>query len=310
MMKISVVIPLYNKVSHIERALQSVLAQTEQDFEVIVVDDGSTDGGEGVVRAIKDDRIRLFSQENRGVSAARNKGIELAQTDLTAFLDADDAYKPNFLETILRLRDKYPEAGAYSTAYEIVKRGGKIRIPRYKAIPPAPWEGLIPNYFESALGIPPVCTSATAVPKNVFDKVGYFPLGEKKGEDLDMWLRIALEYPIAFSNYMGATYFLDADNRSGNLKSPIRERLLILPKKEHLYQSKLDASCSFCLAEYMNKQRLCVASQLIRLDDIQGALEFIQMCTTRRYVSKKMFFFLLCLLPGSIRKAILKIRYR
>jgi len=113
---VSVVIPLYNKGPHIARALNSVLAQTFQDFEVIVVDDGSTDDGAEVVRGVDDPRIRLIQQENRGVSAARNRGIEAARAELIAFLDADDEWLAEHLETIIRLRRNALEVGIYATS--------------------------------------------------------------------------------------------------------------------------------------------------------------------------------------------------
>ncbi|NIA10441.1 MAG: glycosyltransferase, partial [Nitrospiraceae bacterium] len=135
MPKVSAVIPLYNKAPYIQRALRSVLAQIFQDFEIIVIDDGSTDDGAQIVKSIPDKRIRLIQQENAGVSAARNRGIKEAKGDLIAFLDADDAWKSEFLETILRLKKKFPEAGAYATAYEMVFPSGKIVVPKFKAIP-------------------------------------------------------------------------------------------------------------------------------------------------------------------------------
>ncbi|MGI6022871.1 MAG: glycosyltransferase family 2 protein, partial [Methanoculleus sp.] len=94
MPEVSVVIPLYNKAPYIARALASVITQTCQGFEVIVIDDGSTDGGAEIVRRLDDTRIRVIRQENRGVSAARNRGIESARTDFIAFLDADDEWMP------------------------------------------------------------------------------------------------------------------------------------------------------------------------------------------------------------------------
>ena len=224
MLEVSIVIPLYNKALYIERALRSVLTQTFQDLEIIVIDDGSTDNGAEVVRSLSDSRIRLIQQKNAGVSAARNKGIELANTDLIAFLDADDAWKPKFLETILRLRKKYPAAGAYATAYEMVFPSGKVGVPKFKAIPSSPWEGLIPSYFRSALGTPPVYSSAIAVPKTVFRVVKTFLTGEPLGEDLDMWGRIALKYPIAFSWVIGATYYMDVNSSACNTCSHFMEQ--------------------------------------------------------------------------------------
>ncbi len=107
--EVSVVIPLYNKGLYIARALNSVLAQTFQDFEVILVDDGSTDDGAEVIGGVDDPRIQLIQQENLGVSAARNRGIEAARAELVAFLDADDEWLPCFLSKIIDLSDKYPE---------------------------------------------------------------------------------------------------------------------------------------------------------------------------------------------------------
>jgi len=210
---ISIVIPLYNKERHIAWAIQSVLGQTYGDFELIVVDDGSKDEGAKVVESFTDPRVRLIHQENAGASAARNRGITEARAELIAFLDADDEWMPEHLETILRLVKNYPECGAYATAYEVVITQHRRRTPEFKDIPKSPWEGIIPNYFRSALGPLPVWTSAVAVWRRTFNQVGFFPVGVRRGEDLDMWCRIALKYRIAFSNYVTAVYFQDAMNR-------------------------------------------------------------------------------------------------
>ena len=216
MSAVSVVIPLYNKEKYIQRTLNSVLSQTVQPAEIIVVDDGSTDNGPSIVESMiaKDPRIRLIRQSNSGVSAARNKGIKEARYELIALLDSDDAWKPDFLETILGLRQKYPEAGAYATAYETCEKAGETRPVEYRDIPSAPWEGIIPHFFKSMLGQPPVWSSAVAIPKHVFETAGYFKVGEVIAEDVDMWCRIALKYPIAFSSKVCATYHLDAENRA------------------------------------------------------------------------------------------------
>ena len=183
--------------------------QTRDDYQVIVVDDGSTDEGPALVEKYNDRRIRLIRQENQGASAARNRGIVEAKGKWISFLDADDVWKPGYLDTISRLIEQHPEAGAYATAYEIILPGGKVVRPKYNAIPPPPWQGLLPSYFRSAMGIPPVWTSATTVPKRIINKVGGFPVGVPLGEDLDMWGRIALRYSIAFCNEVGASYIHD-----------------------------------------------------------------------------------------------------
>ena len=213
--RFSVVIPLHNKAGFIRRSLDSVLLQTIEDYEIIVVDDGSTDDGPDIVDGYNDPRIKLFRQENRGVSATRNRGIGEAGGKWIAFLDADDAWKPNYLQKILVLAEQYPQAGAYATAYEIIMPSGKVVHPKYKAIPPPPWQGLLASYFYSAVGIPPLCSSATAVPKHVIKTVGGFPVDVPLGEDLDMWGRIALRYPIAFCNEVAASYIQD-DKHPGN----------------------------------------------------------------------------------------------
>jgi len=211
----SVIIPLYNKSRFIKRSLDSVFLQTRGDYEIIVVDDGSTDEGPEAVAGYGDRRIRLIRQENSGVSAARNSGIMAASGKYVAFLDADDVWKPSYLRVVGSLIERYPEAGAYATAYEIVRQDGRVVRPKYDAIPQPPWAGILPSYFRSAIGVPPVWTSATTVPIHVIQKVGGFPIGVPLGEDLDMWGRIALRYPIAFCNDVCATYIQDDPHPGG-----------------------------------------------------------------------------------------------
>lgn len=220
---VSVVIPLYNKEPHIKRAIDSVLTQKVQDFEIIIVDDGSTDKSAEVVKGFTDPRIRLIQQENAGVSAARNRGIKDAKADLIAFLDADDEWTPIFIETVLRLRKKYPKAGAYATSYMNYYNCKYVK-PRCRAIPVSPWEGEIDDYFESIVkGHPPFCASCISVPKLVMLKAGGFPEGIWLGEDSDTWARIALKYTIAFSWDIGVIYYLDSVNMATKKKKPVKE---------------------------------------------------------------------------------------
>lgn len=217
--KFSIVVPLYNKGKEIRRALNSVLNQTYTGYEIIVVDDGSTDNGPEVVRQFSDEKIRLISQTNGGASVARNRGIAEAVYEYISFLDADDEWKPDYLETVKNLIIHHPEAGAFATAYEIMDIDRSVSIPKYDGIPEAPWEGCMPSYFKSALGVPPVWTSAVTIPKFVFDVVGGFPEGVILGQDREVWERVAMKFKIAFTNKIGATYYLDASNRSCNRNS-------------------------------------------------------------------------------------------
>ena len=250
---VSVVIPLYNKAPHISRAIDSVLAQTVQDFEIVVVDDGSTDNGADIVSSFTDPRIRLIRQENQGVSAARNRGIVETRSDLIAFLDADDEWGNDHLEVLLRLRRNFPEAGAYSTAYIHVYPDGKIVPAKIRKIPPAPWEGLFTDYFLSAsFGEPPVCSSAVAIPRAVFYKVGFFKVGEKMGEDLDMWGRIALNYPIAFSWQGLAFYREDATERACVTNHIEQELPFVRFVREHFTSKEIPPSVRIYICELQN----------------------------------------------------------
>jgi glycosyltransferase involved in cell wall biosynthesis len=256
-MMFSIVIPLYNKARFIKRSLDSIFQQTVGDYEIIVVDDGSTDGSPDLVKEYDDGRIKLIRQKNSGVSAARNRGIEESIGNWIAFLDADDAWKPHYLHTVSTLIDKFSQAGAYSTAYEIILATGRIMRPKYEAIPPTPWNGIIPSYFRSALGQPPVWTSATTVPKTVFQKVGYFPVGVSLGEDIDMWGRIALKYDIAFSNRISSIYFREDLGR---------------PQKEHYYVRNP-------IAPFVKTARAAIAQgniSAVNLDELLEYLERIQ----------------------------------
>jgi glycosyltransferase involved in cell wall biosynthesis len=226
---VSVVMPLFNKEPYVRRAIESVLAQTFQDFEIVVVNDGSTDGGSDVVRQIADPRIRRIDQENAGVSAARNRGIHEARSGLIAFLDADDEWLPEFLATILKLRARFPQAGAYATAYRIAKGDGVHRDVIASGFAPGGHMGLLKDYFRSAHKAP-ISSSSVAVPRGLFERLGGFREGYAMGEDMDMWLRIAAHYDIAYCAKVAAIWRYALQNsacqtRLPEEKSPLSESL-------------------------------------------------------------------------------------
>jgi len=203
----SVVIPLFNKANTIERALQSVLNQTFQQFEIIIVNDGSSDNSVAKATEIHDERIRIIHQENQGVSVARNTGIENATYNWIAFLDADDEWLPEFLEAVTNLHTKYPECNVLSTSYYLCNSKGEKRNIKLKRIKFLGEDGIMENYFEVATySSPPLWTSAIAVKKKALQEIGGFPIGIKSGEDLLTWARLAVKNKIAYCITPHAVY--------------------------------------------------------------------------------------------------------
>jgi len=193
----SVVIPLFNAERFIARAVHSVLTQSHQDFEIIIVNDGSQDNSLLEAEKIPDDRIRIFSQENKGVSAARNRGIAEARNDLIAFLDADDEWLPDFLHTISNLVIEFPECGLFSTNYWFKS---KDHCEPSKVIYAKDWKGIIPDYFRDLLAGHPVHSSAVVIKKDCLLMISGFPADIHFGEDENTWMRLALISKFAYCN--------------------------------------------------------------------------------------------------------------
>jgi glycosyltransferase involved in cell wall biosynthesis len=221
---ISIVIPLYNKSAYIEKCLQSVLDQTVQDFEVIGVNDGSTDNGAEKVEKYKvqSSKFKVISQENSGVSTARNNGVKVAKYDYIAFLDADDWWEPAFLEEMKNLIESYPEAGVYGSSYYLVKNNRK-RIAPVGVEKPFN-EGII-NYcrvYSKTLCMP-LTSVSVIIRRTIFELENGFKPVLKLGEDFDLWIRVALKYPVAFLNKPLANYNQDVELKTrsvGNLHHP------------------------------------------------------------------------------------------
>lgn len=204
---ISVVIPLYNKGQSIASTLQTVLKQTYQDFEIVIVNDGSTDHSVEEVAKVPDPRIRLIHQSNAGVSAARNRGIAEARGEFVAFLDADDEWNPDYLKTQYKLTQKYPECSVFACNYEFKDAQGKVTPTIIRKLPFKGVDGILSNYFEVAsCSHPPLWTSAVMVKKNAIQSIGGFPIGIKSGEDLLTWARLTVNGQIAYAKQAYAVF--------------------------------------------------------------------------------------------------------
>ncbi len=209
----TVIIPLYNKEKFIEATLQSVLMQSFTDFEVLIINDGSTDSGPELVKNFNDPRIRLFSNDNAGVSAARNYGIEKATAEYISFLDADDYWYPDFLQEMFDSIQKNSEQKVFSAAIEIAT-ANKVFPAQYSIAKTGDCE--IVNYFAASFKETIICTSCAVFNKSVFEEIGNFDTKIKSGQDTDLWIRIGLRYPVVFSWKILARYVFDENSLSKN----------------------------------------------------------------------------------------------
>lgn len=300
--KISVIIPLLNKGPYISRAIKSVLNQTMQDFEIIVIDGGSNDEGPKIVKEFNDPRISLIIQNGKGVSNARNEAVNIANCELISFLDADDEFLPNHLKTIQRLIKKYPGAGLYATAYKIYTNSGKIISADYKSIPNPPWEGLLPDYFRSgALGFAPVICSVVVIPKKILTEMDGFPEGHWFGEDMDLFGRIALKYPVAFSWEFGAIYHWDAANRACDRKLPLNYiEPFVNSTRIYLTSGNVRPELKKSLNEYISKFEIRRAARNLAACRSDAALNILKQCNTTWSWKKKVKLIILASLPFPI----------
>ncbi|MCK5536212.1 MAG: glycosyltransferase [Bacteroidales bacterium] len=253
----SIVIPLYNKEKHIAQTLQSVFNQTYTDFEIIIVDDGSTDRSVAEVEKFNDERIRIVSQENAGVSSARNRGIKEAKHDLIAFLDADDTWEKNYLLTQQKLINNFPNCHIFALSY-FVDRKGKQTEPQLSDLS-FDKEGVLDYFCVGYRSDPPVWTSAVVVKKDALLKIGGFPAGVTSGEDLITWAKLATQYKIAYSKEVQSIYHVDGELwDSGRLPD---EKDYVGDELKKLW---LDDKSNSCLKKYISFWHKIRASMYIR----------------------------------------------
>ena len=186
--QVSVIIPTYNRSWVIKEAIDSVLAQDYKDFELIVVDDGSTDHTSEVLDSYRND-IKVFSQKNKGVSAARNRGIAEASGKFIAFLDSDDLWLPQKLTVQIEFFNQTPDALICQTEEVWIRNGLRVN-PRKRHKKPS---GMI---FKPSLELCLVSPSAVMIRRSLFDRVGGFDEALPACEDYDLWLRISCRFPV------------------------------------------------------------------------------------------------------------------
>ncbi|MFH1384599.1 MAG: glycosyltransferase family A protein [Candidatus Omnitrophota bacterium] len=186
---VSVIIPTFNRDQFLPKAIESVLGQTYADFELIIIDDGSTDKTRSTVTDFDDDRIAYSCQENKGVSAARNRGIEKAHSGLICFLDSDDYWLPKKLEKQSAFMEKHPNLLLSQTEEIWIRHGHRVNAMKKHM----KYAGMI---YEKCLPLCLVTPSSVMIRKGLFKDVGLFDEGLLACEDYDLWLRVASQFEI------------------------------------------------------------------------------------------------------------------
>ena len=209
----TVIIPLFNKENYVHNCIQSVFNQTFTNYEIIIVNDGSTDKSIAIVENFKNQNIKIINHDNnKGLSATRNTGIANANSDYITFLDADDAWKPTFLENVLELINTFAEARIFATNYE-EKYRNKIVLPQNNAIKLKKNSKQIIDFFSINLGQGIYNHGSVCFHKSVFKKAGLYNENIDFAEDLDFNIRANWHFKLAYSNTIGMQYSMQIEDQ-------------------------------------------------------------------------------------------------
>ena len=293
----SVVMPLYNKEDEVASCISSVLSQSFKDFELIIVNDGSTDLSVQVVDSFKDSRISIINQQNFGVSAARNTGVRHAQSELIVFIDADDLWQQDFLATIIALRDDFPQAKWFETGYEVVHPELERSFSKLGGLFTGFQRGILPDYFSvSICSDPPVHSSAMGVMRDALSMIGGFPVNIGSGEDLLTWARLAVRDPLAYEVRSCSVFRVSTNHRRADPENKVGQALKQLVDD---YPAEQD------LRAYLGLWYRMQAVMALRFDELSLARQ----CALKavRYGPKQLrnaYTLLLALIPPQWRKTL------
>lgn len=253
--KVSVIIPIYNAEKTIVETVQSVQKQTFTNFEIIAINDGSTDSTLSLLEAIDDERLKVFTCENGGVSRARNRGISLASGEFIAFLDSDDLWLPDKLECQLEVLRASPEAGLAYSWVDFVDMQGNFLYSQ----PPIFHEGnvypqlLVKNFL--------TCGSTPLIRKEAIDSTGEFDPSLQPSEDWDYYLRIASNWHFKLVQKYQVLYRTSPRSLSSNIEAMERAQLQTIEKAfrsapSNLYpykQRSLSYAFQYLVSLYLNR---------------------------------------------------------
>ncbi|TPD73565.1 glycosyltransferase family 2 protein [Flavobacterium microcysteis] len=289
----SIIIPLYNKQNYIAATLQSVLDQTFSDFEILVINDASTDNSLAVAQEFNDSRIKIINHPiNKGLPASRNTGIDNAGARYLAFLDADDIWKPQYLEKIHELIINYPEASLFATKYvEIYNNSTPIELSHQVET------GMLDNFFVQNSIKSIYCPSSLCIEKVVFEKVGYYK-DIYFGEDIDLNIRIHLAFKMAYLNESLVRYNFHSENQITHASMAGKSRI-DFDYYENAYPENLS------LKKYLDFHRYSMAKRYRRSGDFKTYKELLSKIDLRNLNKKQI---ILLYSPPFILQFIIKLK--
>ncbi len=296
----SVIIPLYNKESYILNTLNSVYSQILEDFEVIIINDGSTDNSPQIVEQYISDKsnFNLVSIKNNGVSNARNQGINIAKGEFIALLDADDIWLPNHLRQLKLAINQHPEIKIFYANYCLEKRKGKYSKTKFSYLPKEQnGTYLLENYFRSSLLHEIAWTSAVCLNREFITNNNlYFDTELVSNQDTDLWLRLALKNHCIFIESPTAIYKCYGEN--GLAKSKLIDNKHLLIKKH----ADKELSTPY-LKEYLDQNRFSIALQYLKTGADSKAFNLFKDISPKNLpVKRKVFYYL----PNVLKRLLFK----
>lgn len=295
----SVVITVYNKAHFVAQTLQSILDQDFLEFEIIVVDDGSTDDSLDVISQFTDSRITLIANKNQGVSAARNCGMHVAKANYVALSDGDDLWLSSHLSELKALIDRFSNCGIYATSYQKKFFNNYITAPKFNTLN-LPFFGIVQDYFRTSLVDNILWTSAVAIPKTIIEKGYVFDTALGCGEDIDLWITIAKDFDVAFSSRVTAYKMIHASDNHLSLTKNIPDLIQMIAKH------KLDEASRHSLKMYLDQNRYAAALEAKILGDF-GNYKKLKKDIDFKTLNPKLK--LLLILPKTLLIALKKLKF-
>lgn len=293
--------PIYNKAKTIRMSLNSILDQTLQEFEILVVDDGSTDELSSVLDEYDDFRIRVFKQKNQGVSMARNKAIENSKFPYICFLDGDDIWYKNHLETMKSMIDKYPGEMMFVTSYRIVMNDG-MYFDSYNNMFQIKEKIIKVSNIFSKIGTGIFHTNSVCIARDAFEKTGIFEVGVKLGEDTDMWFRVAAYFNVVLCKTVTTEYHRLHSTASRfetiNFNWPFEMREDALMESNEISPEKKESICRM-----LDRYRVSKARHYLLNGDKGAAWKALASVKQKKCALKQWMTTVLCfLIPRTILK--------